>query len=218
MALARQPAALRQDIALTDAQLSAVLARLEAADRSDRATAFYELIDLGTLPSDNHNWPVQLAVRRILEKGPAAADTVTVALISLMNLEDETTARTGHGPGDSYAGDLIGAVAALRDRRALPSLLRHIANGRIADRGIAAIGDAAVPPVVGLATDPDVTKRLAAVITLGEMFQAQTLTAENRARAREALTRASKDASAAVRQAAAKILKDLSGAAFPSRD
>jgi hypothetical protein len=217
VALAGPPPAIGQDIALTDAQLSAVLARFKAGDRAGRATAFYEFIDLGTQPSDNHNWPVQLAVRRILDGRPAAADTVTLALVDLVDLEDATTARTGQGPGDGYAGDLIGAVAALRDKRALPALLRHIASGRIDDRGIAALGDTAVAPVVALTSDPDVTKRLAAVMTLGEMFQAQSLNTENLAKARDALTRASKDASALVRQAAANILKASSGAAFPSR-
>ena len=208
-----------QDAPIADAAVAHALAGFTATDQKARAAAFYELIELGTEASDNHNWPVQVAVRRILESRPAGAETLTLALIRLADLEDDTTARTGRGAGDGYGGDLVGAVAALRDPRALPALLRHIESGAIADRGIAALGDEAVAQVIALTSNADVRKRNSAVLTLGEMFQAKTLNAENRTRARDALTRvAAKDASPLVRQMAEKVLKNSSGAASRSPD
>jgi hypothetical protein len=203
-----------QDIVVKDADLTAIVARLASPRQPDRATAFYDLVAIGSLDSDNHAWPVQLAVRRIIAAVPARTDELTRALVALLDREDAETA-SGRATGDGYGGDLVGAVAALRDSRALPGLLRHIASGRVADRGLSALGDPAVAPVMAIVADANPLRRVSAIITLAGIVAPDagvTVSPANQTAIRETLVRALADDVPSVRIEAARGVAPLRGA------
>ena len=74
-----------------------------------------------------------------------------------------------HGEEDYYP-DLIGCVAALKDVRALDALLGAITTGGMATRGIAALGESAVAPVLKRSGSGDMDTRVSALITLSDML------------------------------------------------
>jgi hypothetical protein len=160
---------LAQDVAVKDTDLSAILVRLSSERRADRATAFYDFIDLGAQASDNHAWATEQSVQRVLAAAPAQASAVRTALIALLNREDDAAS-----PADArYETDLIGAVAALRDARALAALMRHVGTDDVAERGVAALGTPAVAAAVDAAHRPDPLVRTGAAHILGEMLRLQ---------------------------------------------
>jgi hypothetical protein len=91
-------------------------------------------------------------------------ETLRLGLIQLLATEtaashDATTIVSGADQEreayGNYRGDLIAAVADLKDARAIPALLAVSYTGRIATRGVAHFGKAALDPVLQQVDSPD---------------------------------------------------------------
>lgn len=163
------------------------LAGLQAADDTARAGAFYRL-----LGGHAH---AGRSTERLLAAHPADRDRIAVALIDLLERENE---RIRLDPpimteGDAmYHGDLVWAVATLRDPRALRGLLAANVSGNAAANGLVALGDTAVQGVIALLrSSPHWLARAGAAHTLGKMAASdsagQALSAESMSAIRAAL-------------------------------
>jgi HEAT repeat protein len=97
--------------------------------------------------------------------------SVAPALIALLERENRPDPAKDNLTEDSYYGDLIGAVAELKDPRAVKALLGAITSGGMAEGGLAALGSAAVPGLLEAlgSTDRPELARAAAAGVLGRV-------------------------------------------------
>jgi HEAT repeat protein len=112
-----------------------------------------------------------------------------------------------------YYGDLIAAVASLRDPRSLIALLGAIQTGNMAQRGLASLGTIALDPVLKLQEHNDPIIRGAATVVLAEMLDRQVappLSADATQRIQNGLIRTAHDANGFVRINAVKGLAKVS--------
>jgi hypothetical protein len=175
------------------------LARLQSSDHSERRSGFYSL--LSSVDSSGSS----LSYRARNERLAAFArqqPAVGRGLIGL--LERENAEPAAQVSEDRYIGDLIAAVAALRDPNAVHALAGAINTGRLATEGLAILGDAAVPAVLTEAERLDYPTRVSALLTLSEMVTitpAPTISNENRGQIRSILLRALDDSNRFAREA-----------------
>jgi len=176
----------------------AILARFNAPAWQERERAFRELLALSNA-TDGSTWPVPAKMPDLIKRFPARAEEMTLALIKL--LENETAARamtSGTEQRSEYQADLIGAVASLRDPRALQALMANLETGGIAMRGVAALGPPALDLLANELRSGTNSARQAAALTLGRMIDpddknSQTLDTPTRARIKDALLFATHD-------------------------
>jgi HEAT repeat protein len=180
--------------------LADILARMQSNLYSERRSAFYELEALAAPPDTGPTYARQVAlVRDFVFQHPE----VGPRLITLLEVENDSR----RPAEDPYHGDLIAVVAALDDPTALRALMGALRTGEMASRGLAALGDVAVPVLMRAAT---VTRtRSAALMALARMVAgglanppARGLSGANRQEIRRVLLDALQDPEPYYREAA----------------
>jgi hypothetical protein len=174
------------------------LIQLQSTVHDERSSGFYSLLS----SADSGARPLSYSAR--MERFGAFArqhPEVRHGVIALLEYEN---AHPGERVSeDSYNGDLIAAVAAVKDPSAVKALMAVINTGRLASQGLAALGDAAFPAVVA-ATERAPTRH-SALSTLSQMATLNpvpALSPENRSRIRGILLQALSDSNRFYRQAA----------------
>jgi hypothetical protein len=125
------------------------------------------------------------AATRLMSSGkqaPRDTDRIHLGLIQL--LAHETSAAKGlnvivadedREDYSNYFGNLIGAVADLKDPQAIPALLGVADTGGIATRGIARFGKAALDPVLQQVKSQDTSFAEGALFVIRDMLEYQTV-------------------------------------------
>lgn len=208
----------------TDSRLTQLLGQFQSSDWATRANAFYNLLDLSVSGEfRGRTWLIPTAFQDLFRDHPERQEPVSLGLIELLGRENALR----HGPASphseefsNYRGDLIGAVAALHDRRAIPSLLDNIVTGNLATRGLAALGRESLELVLEVAgTNTGLggeaaSRRMSATITLAQMLDptiVQISDPATIAKIKVGLMRASRDQSHWVRLSAIDGLARLPG-------
>jgi hypothetical protein len=122
-----------------------------------RSAAFYLLIEKGLGQAlAGRTYLIPQALTQLFRGLPDKEDEIKAALVELLEKENAliqdqhtdflATGKTLSHEYMNYYGDLIAAVAALKDPRATNGLLGAIATGNLATRGLAALGIDALPP------------------------------------------------------------------------
>ena len=182
------------------------LEKIGSSDVATRWSGFYEMLDdAGKGPVSGRTWEIPSRLETLFHTVPSQQAQVRATLVDLLSRENaapaDIRAREGFG---GYYGDLIMAVSALRDTRAIPALIEALPTGNMAARGLAALGGDAVEPILQHARDSPITY-LGSIRALGAMLDSQVVTeldARARARIKEALTVAASDPSRFVRLSA----------------
>lgn len=185
---------------LADGQsMTATLANLTSNVDTVRANALGQLTRRG-------------AAEHFAVCSPAATNQIKESLIAALEKENVAipNADGGENEGESYA-NLIGCVASLRDTHGTHALVGAIDTGWGAINGILNLGDAAVPAVVAVLTEPNsrTTAREAAAGTLGSFLSLsgpKPVSANSRTMIRAALLKAVTGKSMLVRSTAIKSL------------
>jgi hypothetical protein len=135
--------------------LQTLLTELQSTDASVREQAFYALRSFGY----------------------ASADQVKAAVIGLLTLEtgyvQDQAAAASQLTEDyvTYYGDLVGAVASLKDARSVTALLGVVDTGNMAASALAGFGRGALDPVIGALSSVQPTTRAGAVLVLSKMLE-----------------------------------------------
>jgi hypothetical protein len=212
----------KQEASAVDAQLVGAVNQFQSSDWHVRAEGFYRLLSVPLSANlDGRTWLIPRALATIFENDAVRKDQITVALIELLKKENATALR-GSQPRlteeyTSYWGDVIAAVAALRDNRGLRPLLDVLQTGNIATKAVAQLGRNSIPRVLELSTNTDMVIRNAATRTLSQMLDPPNIDrvkdARSLSRIKGALIRASKDQEHDIRISAVEGL-----AKFPDLD
>jgi len=161
------------------------------------------------------------ALASLFKSYPQQADRIKAVLIR--QLEEQNALRRRAAVGSlseeesNYYGDLIAAVAALKDPRALRGLLGAMKTGNMATSALAAFGRLALGPVLEKLNDgrSDTLTRSAAVDVISKMLDSDNLPAEDSASRMEignALIKAARGKDPLVRLSAVEGLSKLPGA------
>jgi hypothetical protein len=211
--LSLTPAAGRGQSPLTTHQHAMVdssLRLMQSDSWQNRSEGFYQLFR-AELPGGLNGAsakipPTLLAMQRDV---PDRAADLTTSLINLLGRENAYSRSAGRTTEafSSYHGDLIFAVAYLRDRRALAPLLEVLDTGALATRGVARLGaNAALAPLLTLATVTADGRRNAVTQTLGDLvdptINPEPLTPGQRDDIKAALVRATSDNNPFIRTSA----------------
>jgi hypothetical protein len=188
-----------------DARVTETIREFDAADWQTRVRAFYDLFAIG-LPGglQGRTTRIPAALNAIFKQDAGRKEQVSIALIRLLAREYTVS----HGPtnpasevyGD-YLGDLVAAVAALHDTRALNDLLDYVQSGDIATRGLAALGRDSLDSVLQIVNAEDrgvgseMVRRMGATQVLAEMLDPDIVQIDevSRAKIKSGLLRASQD-------------------------
>lgn len=145
--------------------------RLRSNSEETRMRAFYELLDSASkgVPKFQGLGPRVESLARQAK----AQDQIATTLIDLLELENQversgTRALSGEGQ-IAYYGDLIGAVAALRDARAQAALLGALGTGDLAVEGLVSLGERALAEIVRATRDLDEDRRWGALRALEKL-------------------------------------------------
>jgi hypothetical protein len=195
-----------------DKSVAEAISHFDATDWETRAHAFYDLFALG-LPGGlrGRTTLIPSVLSSLFEEGAGRREQISTALITLLRQEYAIS----HGPtnpasepyGD-YLGDVVAAVAALRDPRALNGLLGYIETGDIATRGLAALGRDSLDSVLQIVNSEDrglgseTVRKMGATRVLSEMLDrdiVQINDAASRGKIKSGLLRASQDKQSWVR-------------------
>jgi hypothetical protein len=145
---------------------------------------------------------------------PAREEEIRVAFVALLEKENNS-AHAGLGEGFyNYWGDLVAGVGALRDRRAIPALVRVIDSGDLATNGLAALANDSAEAVLSRSSDSNPLVRQAVTRTLSQMLDQALggdLNAATFTRVKDGLIRAATDDSFWVRASAIPGLSRLPG-------
>lgn len=176
------------------------LTRLQSASHADRRAEFYSLFSSTDSGAATLALPVR--VQRFAAYTAQHPD-VRRGIIAL--LENENAHPAEQVAEDRYHGDLIAAVAGFKDPGAVHGLMGAINTGGLATRGLAVLGDAALPAVLEAADGVSSPARISGLLALGDMVTltpAPPVSADNRARIRAVLLQALDDPNRFARQAA----------------
>ncbi len=195
------------------ASIRSELALLESANWPERSHGFFELVHMGL--GENLNGRSRLipsALARLIDANPESAEAIRIGLIRLLEKENAFALRESTTEEyAAYRGDLVAAVAALHDPRALDALLGVIANGSLAVQGIAAIGPSALDRVIPLSTSPEVLVRNGATQVIARIAATAGSDPTVLPRATEALLARLKDPERFVRISAVRGLAGIPG-------
>jgi hypothetical protein len=200
-----------QATSAADKRLTETISQFDATDWESRVHAFYDLFALG-LPGGlkGRTTLIPSALSSLFRQGAGRKDQICIALIKLL----ATEYKTSHGPTNpaseayaDYLGDLVAAVAAIHDPRALNGLLGYIETGDIATRGLAALGRDSLEPVLQIVNSVDrglgreTARRMGATRVLSEMLDPDIVQIDeaSRAKIKSGLLRASRDKQSWVR-------------------
>jgi hypothetical protein len=182
------------------------LAQFADRDWNVRARAFYSLLSL-SLPDgfNGRTWLMRSILADLFKDETERREDVSLALIRLLDLENGVR-RSDRNPRSeeysNYFGDLLAAVAALHDARALDGLLLNITTGNIATKGVAALGPASLDRILEIIALDDsgggaiTAQRMGATRALSQMLDADIVNVDDagsRSRIRAALIRAARD-------------------------
>jgi hypothetical protein len=163
-------------------EITQIIWQFHDANPEQRSAAFYLLVKkgLGRELSGRADL-IPRALSQIFKSQPDRLDELKVALMELLERENSFVQehffefqRTGKALSHNYMnyyGDLILAVAALRDARALNGLLGAITTGNMATRGLAVLGADALDSILGKLEDQDVNVKASAARVLMHMLK-----------------------------------------------
>jgi hypothetical protein len=143
-----------------------LIGQLRANNPPQRMDAFYRLVSLGAPPGASPMLSVQDAISPLAQKSPE----LKAALIDALRIENAYL-RQGLELGEefsSYYGDLLLAVTALRDPRAVPALADAMGTGALVMNALAEFGRPAADVVLER-LNRGVSRRSACVV-LGRML------------------------------------------------
>jgi hypothetical protein len=198
-----------------DAKIDQDLRGLEASGWQDRAASFYALLEV--VVDGGFYGRVDLleeGFRKLAAKAPDTVAAAHTALIDLLVRENRTMRQGRHSEQEmDYWGDLIGAVMALHDKRAVNVLVADLDTGGMAQQGVAYLGKDGLAAIIPLCESKDLVQRDVAVLTLARMTATDGLTWDSTSLAaiRDQLLRAAHDPEFQVRIAAIGGLKNLPG-------
>lgn len=203
----------------THEKLSTTLSRMASNEWATRMEAFEETVNIVFSRSGVVGQPARVsgyaeAFQRFFSGNPEESDRLQVSLINLLQRENEVERHAAESNVSlsegylNYYGDLIGAVAALNDERAVPALLGAIRTGGMATRGLAALGPKALGPVLDQLKDDNPTVRSSALRVVRKMFELHKLDDSN-IDARRALHGMLEDPDHSVRAAAVSAVGEL---------
>src|SRR5262245_1180059 len=171
---------------LQDDEITSAIQKFHSPNFRRRADGFYYLVETGLEDKlGGRTYQIPGALSQLFSKFPTRADELKLALIRLLELENSPNRKYhkevklgGYDSGEefiSYHGDLIAAVAGLKDKRALNALLGVIETGQMAMNGLAALGDEAVDAVMERFNRADQSSRQAAAMVLSKMLNSATV-------------------------------------------
>ena len=176
--VAIETAARAQDDKATQ-HLAGVMGRLKTDDPQHRMNTFYELLELG-LPGGlkGRTTKIPSALDEVFRLAPDRADEVKLTLIGLLDAEKTSASSDVRRTEEysNYRGDLIMAVASLKDIRAVSLLVDNLTTGNMATRAVAAFGQVSLDRVLSHATDESVIWRNAVARTLCQMIDSPGVT------------------------------------------
>ncbi len=203
-------------------------ALIRSEDWHERREGFANLLGLDDNPTAGLGH-VPSTLQKVLDEKPALRDQRTLALIALLESENEyraTFERSRIERGlivlpveermtddySTYYGDLVGAVSYIKDIRGLQALLGAIDTGGMVRDALASFGLAAVEPVAGLLDSDSEITRASSTLALLSMFEQSaeiSTSAIGRESVKRAAFRAALDNSPIVRRSAVGILARL---------
>ena len=179
------------------------LARMKSADWIERYKGFEEANALleSSQGDARGKGELRLALIHLLVTETAAAKNPRTIV------NDDDRERESYS---SYFGDLIGAVADLKDARAIPALLAVADTGGMATRGIAHFGKAALDPVLNQVAGKDTHFADGALFVIRDMLEYRTVSdSESLARIKNALRSALASPDQLVRMSAISAIEYL---------
>lgn len=191
----------------TDADVGPLVQQLGLPTWEQRSTAFYQLTAIGA--RGNPSLRVAPAVAALRRDVPQQADALALGLARALDAENRVVQQSAslNETFTDYYGDLVTAVTSLRDPRSAGALSGAMSTGHLAVQTLASFGQASLDPVLArLRTDGGVAKQ-AACIVLGLLLDpanpASIKDPAARARIKDALESAARDAAGAYVRAAA---------------
>jgi hypothetical protein len=175
-----------QHTKLQDDDITRAIQKFQSLSFRRRADGFYYLVETGLGDKlGGRTYQIPGALSRLFSKFPTRADELKLALIQLLELENSPSRKYhrevklgGYDSGEefiSYHGDLIAAVAGLKDKRSLNALLGAMETGHMAMNGLAALGDDAVDAVMERFNRADQRLRTTAAMVLSKMLNSGTI-------------------------------------------
>ena len=168
---------------------------------------------------DYRTWLSGAKLEGVFGTNPDRVDELKRALIGLLMIEQakreaerDELRRTGRARPEEYSdyyGDLILAVAALKDPRSIKALLGAITSGGAAGGALADFGPLALNGVLAKSQSPDALERSMALGVLSAMLSPKSerqLDEPGRQRTRSSILQAAADEEWDVRAQAARIL------------
>ncbi len=141
-----QPPAQTQAVRLT---VPVLLAQFRSTNDSTRARSFYALLRANRA---QQGFKASVAAAAVLREFPAEAGDIRTGLIQLLDRENTRVFRTsGVVLAEwylTYHGDLIDAVASLKDPAAIDVLFDALPTGMMAASGLANLGEHALPKIL----------------------------------------------------------------------
>ena len=128
-------------------QITRSLKQLGSERWSQRSSAFYTLVRSGQSTAAGTEFPIPDGVLGAVSRNPSLRDGIVVGLTALLDRET-TLVNLGRAPlseeYSTYYGDLIEAIATLRDTRSSHVLFRCLNTGNMAISAVAGFGDDAL--------------------------------------------------------------------------
>ncbi len=220
------PCASQSKVTKDHGQIAGLLEGFKSRDYRERQGSFYGLIEIGTPDGfRGRTWLLPSILQGLFQTYPEQENQIREALIKLLEREDsvvEASRAKFQGSGGAerlseeyvnYWGDLIAAVAALKDPRALKGLLGAISTGGIAERGLIQLGPVALDGIIEKAERGDDITRMSATTVISRILDPGNKKAfgdsVSRVKIKTALVRAAADENPFVRRAAVEGLGKL---------
>lgn|SRR5262249_46820595 len=171
---------------LQDDEITRAIQKFQSLNFRRRADGFYYLVESGLGEKlEGRTYRITGALSQLFSRFPTRADELQLALIKLLELENSRNRKYhrevklgGYESGEEfirYHGDLIAAVAGLKDKRSLNALLGAMETGNMMMNGLAALGNEAVDAVMERFNRGDQHSRQAAAMVLSKMLSSGTV-------------------------------------------
>jgi hypothetical protein len=198
--------------------IDAVLSGLNGGSWEKRCDAFYHLLGYESYAKwDGRTDLIPSKLAGVFSAHPEGENELKLALIKLLSTENATveaqneefkrTRKTLTEDYTNYYGDLIAAVAGLKDSRALDSLVGAMGTGGMATGALAEFGQISLDPIIAKLRSADPFVRAAATRTLQVIVQPEYRIEfgddVSHQKIKSALLRAATDSDGGVRLAAA---------------
>ncbi len=210
-------------------QVVKLLKQMKAADYNSRRIAFYELLDLGFGSKFNgQTWQIPSALSKLSRKRQTDADEINITLIGLLETEnnlirehEKKFGQTGETLTEDYTdyyGDLIAAVAGLKDSRSVTALVGAINTGNMATNALAELAPFSINMVTEKVDSDDLLVRGSATRVLSKMLEPtninrlETQLPGSREKIKQLLVKKAKDADHNIRLTAINGLAKLQDA------